>query len=96
MISAEPDCDEEWLAALDFDTVLKLEQTEHLTLLETRGFVFDCGCSIDRLYPLISRLPKDDLDHIFGDGLAIITCPRCAAVFRAPRDHFDEWLGRQS
>lgn len=95
MISAEPDCDEEWLSALKFDDVLKLERSEHLTLLETRGFVFECGCSIDRLYPLISRLPQDDIDHIFGDGVAVITCPRCAAVFRAPRNHFDEWFVRQ-
>lgn len=95
MISAEPDCDEAWLQALTLEDVQKLEQTEHLTPLETRGYVFDCGCSIDRLYPLISKLGKDDLDHIFEDGVAVITCPRCGAVFRAPRDHFDEWLGSQ-
>lgn len=95
MLSAEPDCDEPWLHAVTQEELDTIETTEHLTPLETRGYVFECGCSIDRLYPLIARLPKDDLDHIFADDLATITCPRCAAVFKAPRDHFDEWMGRQ-
>jgi molecular chaperone Hsp33 len=95
MVCAEPDCDEAWLSALTFDDIAVIDTTEHLTPLETRGFVFDCGCSIDRLYPLISRLTADDLDHIFSDGLAVVTCPRCGAVFHAARDHFNEWLGTQ-
>lgn len=95
MVSAEPDCDEEWLRELDYPELEKIDETEHLTPLETRGYVFDCGCSVDRLYPLIARLPQDDLDHIFEDGLAVITCPRCAAVFRAPKEHFEDWRAHQ-
>lgn len=95
MVSAEPDCDEAWLAELDYPELENLESTEHLTPLETRAYVYDCGCSIDRLYPLIARLPQADLDHIFEDGLAVITCPRCAAVFRTPREHFEDWLAHQ-
>ena len=90
-ISAEPDCDEQWLAELTLEQVLEIETTEHLTLLETRGYVFECGCSVERLYPLLGRLSKDDLDHVFAEGIATITCPRCAAIFKAPKEHFDEW-----
>jgi molecular chaperone Hsp33 len=95
-ISAEPDCDEIWLTELALENVLELEQTEHLTLLETRGYVFECGCSVERLMPIIMRLPQDDLDHIFEDGVAQITCPRCGAVFRTPKASFDEWKKKQS
>ncbi len=90
-ISAEPDCDEAWLSAITLEDVLALEQTEHLTLLETRGYQFECGCSVERLMPIILRLPKDDLDHIFEDGVAKVTCPRCSAEFRLTRDAFEEW-----
>lgn len=92
MVSAEPDCDEIWLAELTLEAALEIEKVEHLTPLETRGYLFNCGCSVDRLYPLISRLPQDDLDHIFEDGVAVVTCPRCAAVYRAPKEHFEAWL----
>lgn len=94
-ISAEPDCDEIWLTELALENVLELDQTEHLTLLETRGYVFECGCSMERLMPIIMRLPQDDLDHIFADGMAEITCPRCGAVFRTPKASFDEWKQKQ-
>lgn len=95
MLSAEPDCDEQWLLALEEEDLLVLGQKEHLTPLETRPYIFECGCSIDRLYPLIDRLSDDDLDHVFADGLATITCPRCAAIFRAPRVDFDEWHAKK-
>jgi molecular chaperone Hsp33 len=95
MVSAEPDCDEIWLHELSYEDVENIDATEHLTPLETRGYVFDCGCSIDRLYPLIARLPEDDLNHIVDDGLATINCPRCGAIYKAPQDHFNEWRAKQ-
>ncbi|MDZ4289692.1 MAG: Hsp33 family molecular chaperone HslO [Prosthecobacter sp.] len=94
-IGAEPDCDEEWLSNLTDADIPDLDKAEHLTLLETRGYVFDCGCTADRLYPMLNRLAPDDLDYVFSDGKATITCPRCAAVFHAPREDFDEWQRRQ-
>jgi molecular chaperone Hsp33 len=95
MLSAEPDCDEDWLIALAPDEVPKLFETEHLTPLETRQYSFGCGCHIERLFPLITRLSEDDLEHIFADGVAVITCPRCAAVYKASKDQFEEWRNRQ-
>lgn len=91
MLTAEPDCDLDWLNGLKADEIKKLDQTEHLVPLETRGYVFECGCSVDRLYPLLTRLTPEDLDEIFSDGFATITCPRCGAVFKTPKDHFEEW-----
>lgn len=94
-VSAEPDCDEAWLSALTLENILDIEEQEHLTLLETRGYRFECGCSMERLLPIIMRLPQDDLDHIFADGMAVITCPRCGAIFRTPKASFEEWRGQQ-
>ncbi|MFM7605105.1 MAG: disulfide bond chaperone, partial [Prosthecobacter sp.] len=48
-ISAEPDCDEIWLSEIQLENVLEIEQNETLTLLETRGYQFECGCSMARL-----------------------------------------------
>ena len=94
-ICAEPDCDEDWLRNLTDADIPGLDKAEHLTLLETRGYVFDCGCTADRLFPLLNRLNQDDLDYVFSDGEATITCPRCGAIFHTPRAAFDEWQSRQ-
>ena len=95
-ISAEPDADEEWLAGLTNADILTLDEAEHLTLLETRSYVFDCGCTAERMFPMLSRLNEEDLSYIFEDGSATITCPRCAAIFRTPKSDFDEWKSRQT
>jgi molecular chaperone Hsp33 len=95
-ISAEPDCDEVWLSEITLENVLEIEKNEHLTLLETRGYQFECGCSMERLLPVITRLPKEDLDHIFEDGVAQVTCPRCSAVFRTTKDEFEAWRAKQA
>ena len=95
MISAEPDFDEDWLMSLAPDDIASLGEKEHLTPLESRGYVFHCGGSMDRLYPLLGRLNDDDLEHIFADGVATITCPRCGRVYNTPKDEFQEWQARQ-
>jgi molecular chaperone Hsp33 len=94
-ISAEPDADLAWLAGLKDTDLPVIDQTEQLSLLETRAYVFECGCSVDRLFPMLSRLPQEDLDAVFQDGHADITCPRCGAKFEAPLSVFLEWKAKQ-
>lgn len=94
-ISAEPDADEDWLRNLTDADLANLDTAEHLTLLETRGYVYDCGCTAERLFPMLSRLPEEDLDYVFEDGAAKITCPRCGAIFNTPKSDFQEWRTRQ-
>jgi molecular chaperone Hsp33 len=91
LITAQPDCDEAWLLSLDTQELEMLPETHQLTPMETRGYMFHCGCSIQKLFPVISRLPDEDLDHIFEDGAARITCPRCAASYTATREAFTTW-----
>jgi molecular chaperone Hsp33 len=94
-ISAEPDADIEWLQGLTDEAVLALDKAEQLSLLETRAYIFECGCSVDRLFPMINRLPQEDQDAIFADGHADITCPRCGAKFKAPLMAFQQWQSQQ-
>jgi molecular chaperone Hsp33 len=95
LVTAQPDCDEEWLLALDAEELEMLPETHHLTLMETRGYKFHCGCSMEKLFPVIGRLPEEDVEHIFNAGPASITCPRCGARFRASREEFRLWLDAQ-
>ena len=86
IVAAQPDCDLEWLESLDADAVAKITETEETTILETRRFRFHCGCTIDKILPILGGW-KDRLDDLFGDEESInIQCPRCAAKYRVTRD----------
>src|SRR4051812_35591483 len=45
MLSAQPDCDMQWLAQLDDDAMRTLDERETLSLLEKRVYQWECGCS---------------------------------------------------
>jgi molecular chaperone Hsp33 len=95
MVSAQPDCDEAWLAALTEEDIRALDETEQLSLLERRIYVWECGCSVDRLYPILGKLAGDDLDEVFGgEEIITLTCPRCGARYRAAREQFEAWKER--
>jgi molecular chaperone Hsp33 len=86
IVAAQPDCDLEWLESLDAAAVAKITETEETTILETRRFRFHCGCTIDKILPILGGW-KDRLDDLFGDEEFInIQCPRCAAKYRITRD----------
>jgi len=97
MISAQPDCDEAWLASLTDDDVRKMDEKETLSLLETREYIWECGCSIDRLFPLLDRMSERDLEDTFGeDEIITLTCPRCASRYRASKEQFEAWRAAQA
>jgi molecular chaperone Hsp33 len=86
LIAAQPDCDLEWLESLDEAAVAAIRQTEETTILETRRFRFHCGCTLDRILPVLGGW-KNRLDELFEDADFInIQCPRCAAKYRVTRD----------
>lgn len=92
MISAQPDCDEAWLSGLTVDDVRELDKKETLSLLEQRFYTWKCGCSVDRLYPLLAKLSSEDLQDAFGEEeLVTLTCPRCGAKYRATKEQFEAW-----
>lgn len=86
LIAAQPDCDLEWLAGLDEAAVAKILETEETSVLETRRFRFHCGCTLDRILPILGGW-RDRLDDLFGDSEFInIQCPRCAARYEVTRE----------
>jgi molecular chaperone Hsp33 len=86
LVAAQPDCDLEWLESLDAATVAAITEQEETTLLETRRFRFHCGCTIDRILPVLGGW-KDRLDELFEGAEHIsIQCPRCAGRYQVTRD----------
>jgi len=87
MICAQPDCDMEWFDILDDEAVRTVDQVETLSLLETRKVRFECGCSVEKLFPMLSTLDDDAVDDLFaGEAFARADCPRCGAHFMVDRE----------
>ena len=88
-MTAQPDCDLTWLEALNNDAVTHLESTEETSRLETRRFRFDCGCTLERILPVLGGW-RDRPDDLFQGADAIrIQCPRCGADYQVTRDMLD-------
>ena len=86
LVAAQPDCDLKWLESLDEESVARIVDTEETTLLETRRFRFHCGCTIDKILPILGGW-RERLDDLFEAADFInLQCPRCAAKYRVTRD----------
>lgn len=86
LVAAQPDCDMEWFDSLDEELVSKITETEETKVLETRRFRFHCGCTLEKILPILGGW-KDRLDELFEDADTIkLQCPRCAASYRVSRD----------
>ena len=95
MLTAQPDCDMPWFLTLDDESIRTLDEDEELSLLEVREYRFDCGCSLDRMYPIIASLPSESAVEIFdSEGNAKAQCPRCGAGFALTREGFEDFLNR--
>jgi molecular chaperone Hsp33 len=86
LVAAQPDCDLEWLAQLEPEQVAQITATEETTVLETRRFQFRCGCTLDKILPILGGW-RERLDDLFEAADYInLQCPRCAAKYRVTRD----------
>lgn len=86
LVTAQPDCDEEWLANLDADAAEKVQDKEETTVLETRKFRFHCGCDLEKILPILGSW-RERPDELFDNAEAItVQCPRCAANYLITRD----------
>lgn len=86
LIAAQPDCDLAWLESLDDAAVEIILGTEETSPLETRRFRFHCGCSVEKILPILGGW-KDRPDALFEGADSIsIQCPRCAAKYQVTRD----------
>jgi len=93
LVSAQPDCDLAWLEKLDNEKIRTLDQDEELSLLETRHYRFDCGCSQERIFPIIAGMSEDSVDSIFGNTEVIPAgCPRCGAKYVITREALEAYV----
>ncbi|MFU8893464.1 MAG: Hsp33 family molecular chaperone HslO [Luteolibacter sp.] len=86
LVAAQPDCDLDWFASLDAGAVATLDQSEETNVLERRRFRFFCGCSLEKILPILGGW-KQRPDELFGERETItIQCPRCAAKYAVTRE----------
>ncbi len=91
LLVAQPDCDEDWLAAVGTDEVRALADDGSHPPMEMRRYCFFCGCSPERIARVLGPALQRDLDGTFGDDTHItVTCPRCGTRHELSRELFDE------
>lgn len=95
LVGGQPDCDIEWLLALDESSIRDLDTQEELSLLEQRYYRFECGCTQDRMMQVLEPVFKQDPDGLFGDEPLIrMTCPRCNAKHVITREGLEAHITR--
>lgn len=86
LVTAQPDCDLEWLASLGEDQVEEMESREEIRVMETRRYRFHCGCTLEKILPILGSW-RNRPDELFAGANEIsVQCPRCAARYAVTRD----------
>ena len=90
-ISAQPECDEDWLLSLNDESIRSLDKDEELNLLEKRHYSYRCGCTKERIITALETASKDE---VLGNKESVnIECPRCAAITVISAKDFDQMKG---
>ncbi len=93
MVSAQPDCDVEWLEALNETKIRELDRTESLSLLETRSYRWSCGCDEKRILQLLGPSMRKDPENLFeGEEVIRVGCPRCGARYAITRETLEAYV----
>lgn len=92
-ISAQPQCDLAWLASLDDAAMLRLDETETLSLLERRAYRWECGCTQDRMFAVLASVMRTDPEGLFGGDPSLrMSCPRCGARHTITREALEAYI----
>lgn len=92
IVSAHPDYDEDWFAALSVEDVKALDTTEEVNILETRRVKWSCGCNQQRILQALLPVWKQSQDELFlGEELIEVNCPRCSAKYRISRETMEAY-----
>lgn len=95
MLSAQPDCDLDWLESVTSAEVAEIARHEELGFLEERFYRFECGCTEARMFEAIRPLADPGPDQLFlGEDTLRVTCPRCGRRYVVTRESFEAHLGR--
>ena len=97
LITAQPDCDEEWLMELNAEAVRNLDQGEELGLLEERNYRWECGCNQARMLSVLAPVMRMDPEGLFGgESLVRMGCPRCGAKHTVTRESLEAFVSAGS
>ncbi len=93
MISAQPQCDLAWLEALTDDEVRRIDETNTLSLLETRRYRWECGCTDARMMEVLAPVMRRDPEGLFGpEEILRISCPRCGMRHTVTRESLEAYV----
>ena len=93
MITAQPGCDIEWFDKLTDEQVRTLDEEEVLSLLEERSYRWGCGCSQERMLPILAPMMRTQPLDLFGsDNVLRISCPRCGALHLVTRETLEAYV----
>ncbi|MBQ8375788.1 MAG: Hsp33 family molecular chaperone HslO [Akkermansia sp.] len=90
LITAQPDADHDWLQELTVENVRAISEVEQTKLLETRKFKFRCGCTVEKILPVVRAMKHDFADLLSEQGFLEINCPRCGASYKVTPDMVQE------
>ena len=97
ILAAHPDYDEGWFTHVDATELAGLFNQETISLIETRQFHWDCGCSQQRVLKVLSVSSTHDISNLYGqDEILVVKCPRCSARYIITRESMEAWLDEQS
>jgi len=81
------------LRGLSAEDVARLDETETLTLMETRVERWHCGCNQERMMQVLLPTMMQDPADLFGaDQKLEIRCPRCAARHVVTRESMEAFV----
>lgn len=87
ILSAHPDYDEGWFTTVGAAEVQQLRERETCVLLEKRSFLWDCGCSRNKIFNILVPMLRENASDIIGaDKEVRVNCPRCAARYSFARE----------
>jgi len=90
LVSAQPDCDLDWISGLDAEAVRNLDKTEQLALLEQRPYRFECGCNQQRMMRVLLPTFQKDPEALYeGAEVVRMSCPRCGARYAITRESLE-------
>ena len=93
LVSAQPQCDLAWLAALDDTAIRALDATEELSLLESRSYRWECGCTQERMFAVLASVMRTDPEGLFGEEAVVrMSCPRCGARHTITREALEAYV----
>ncbi len=93
MLTAQPGCDLEWLESLDDARIRELDASETLSLLETRRYRWECGCTQARMFAVLAPIMRRDAEGLFENEPSLrMSCPRCGARHTITREALEAYV----